>query len=330
MCMSIAPVTFGKTITGLYEADAKTHVIFYQNAIGATSLPRFGGGRGRRSGDLIALTAPRTPRRGSGVPKNWDTGKKTGSDAANGNALVIPLMTKKFKSIRLLTDTAETPHLLSDIRKAVQPVSRGGLRRGGPVAFGKGADTVVIQQFDIYTIVTASRASLIPDAVKSIESRKRPPLAADVFAAIEEWYDCPFAVACFNNADAGESKPIAFAYEPKYPGQFLIYTLDGHDGTVPDLDATVELDHAVFAGSYRASSGKPVRYSDDMPAGLTKFVPNFVVGEAFPKGTRMINGDILVQVDDVVEGKWDASRVLPPNGPDRAPISLADAIRDAR
>lgn len=327
MCMSIAPVKFGKTVTGLHEADAKTHVIYYQNAIGATTLP-FGRRRGGPGG-LIAMTAPRSTstRRGSGVPKNWDTGKKTGSDAANGNALVIPLMTAKFKSIRLLRETADMPRLLDNIRTAVQPSGgRGVLRRGKSPSFG--VDTVVIEQFDIYTIVTASRASLIPDAVKNIESRKRPPLAADVFAAIEEWYDCPFAVACFNNADAGESKPIAFAYEPKYPGQFLIYTLDGHDGTVPDLNGTVELDHAVFASSYRASTGNPVRYTDAIPAALAKYVPKFVVGTAFPKGTRMINGDILVQVDDVVEGKWDPSRVLPPNGPDRAPMSLADAMRD--
>jgi len=323
--MSIAPVTFGKTVTGLYEADDNTHVIFYQNAIGASALPL---GRRRGSSSLLSLTAPRTPtRRGSAVPKNWDTGKKTGSDAANGNALVIPLMTADFKSITLLTDTADTPHLLSDIRSAVQPRSRGTLRRGSLSA--KGADTVVIQQFDIYTIVTASRASLIPAAVKSIESRKRPPLAKEVFAAIEKWYDCPFAVACFNNADAGESKPIAFSYAPKYSGKFLIYTLDGHDGTVPDLNATVELDHAVFAGSYRASTGNRVNYGDAIPAGLKGLIPTYVVGTAFPKGTRMVNGDILVDIDDVVEGKWDPSRVLPPNAPHREPVSLADAIRDA-
>ena len=330
MCLSIAPVKFGKTVTGLHEADAKTHVIYYQNAIGATTLP-FGRRRGG-AGGLIAMTAPRstpTRRRGNAdaVPDNWDTGTKAGSDAANGNALVIPLMTKKFSSIRLLRETADTPRLLDNIRTAVQPsMGRGVLRRSKSVSFG--VDTVVVEQFDIYTIVTASRASLIPEAVKNIESRKRPPLAAETFAAIEKWYNCPFAVACFNNADVGESKPIAFAYEPKYAGKFLIYTLDGHDGTVPDLDATVELDHAVFASSYRASTGNHVHYSDTIPAALEKYVPKLVVGTAFPAGTRMINGDILVDVADVVEGKWLPSRVLPPNGPKRKPMSLADAMRD--
>jgi len=332
MCISIAPVTFGNTVTGLFEAADDTHVIFYQNVIGASSL-RPGRGRGRVfSAAPMSLTAPRrtSTRRGSATPDNWNTGSEGGSDEANGNALVIPLMTNDFSSIRLLREAAETPSLLADIRRAVQPVSRsrGPLRRGSKsISFG--VDTVVIENFDIYTLVTASRASLIPDAVKQIESRKRPPLAKETFAALEKWYDCPFAVACFNNADAGQSKPIAYAYTPKYPKHFLIYTLDGHDGTVPDLKATVELDHAVFAGSYRASTGQPVRYSDTIPAALRKFVPEKVVGTAFPKGTRLINGDILVSVADVVEGNFKAFRVLPPNGPKRKPISLAEAIAAA-
>lgn len=321
MCISIAPVSFGNTITGLYEADENTHVIFYQNTIAASATRlRAGASRG-----ALGLTAPR--RRGSKTPANWNTGRKAGSGAANGNALVIPLMTDDFASIRLLRETANTPNLLKDIRRAVQPVSRGGLRSRGPASFGGGADTVVIESFDIYTLVTASRASLIPDAVKSIESRKRPPLAKETFAALEEWYDCPFAVACFNNDDAGEAKPIAYAYTPKFPEHFLIYTLDGHDGKVPDLNATVDLDHAVFVGSYRSTSGNTVSYSDFLPAELRTFLPKKVVGTAFQKGTRAINGDILVAVDDVVEGKFEAFRVLPPNAPERAPVALREALR---
>jgi hypothetical protein len=327
MCISIAPVTFGNTVTGLYEADENTHVIFYQNTVsGASNLRR------SRSGGtpVLSMTAPakRGRRSAPKTPSNWNTGRTAGSEAANGNALVIPLLTDNFDSIKLLRETANTPNLLKDIRRAVQPpASRGGLRRGGGKGISFGVDTVVIESFDIYTLVLASRASLIPDAVKSIESRKRPPLAKETFAALEQWYDCPFAVACFNNEDAGEAKPIAYAYEPKYPDQFLIYTLDGHDGTVPDLNATVELDHAVFVGSYRASTGRPVSYGDYIPGTLKQYLPAKVVGTAFQKGTRLINGDILVAVDDVVEGKFEAFRVLPPNAPDRAPVSLAEALK---
>lgn len=326
MCMSIAPVTFGKTVTGLYEADDNTHVIFYQNVIGSSSI--------RPPRGALSMTAPSTrrtsTRRGSKTAGgNWDTGAPASSDSkASGNALVIPLMTDDFDSIQLLEDTEHTPSLLADIRRAVQPAGRGRLRRNSK-SVSLGADSVIIQQFGIYTLVLASRAGLIPGAVKKVEARKRPPLQKALFDAIEKWYDCPFAVACFNNADAGESKPIAYAYTPRYQDKFMIYTLDGHDGGVPDLNAQVELDHAVFAGSYRSTSGNPVSYRDAIPAGLRRFVPSNVVGTAFPKGTKLINGDILVNVDDVVDGNFNAFRVLPLGAKARKPVSLRDAIANA-
>lgn len=339
MCLSIAPTTFGKTITGLYEADAKTHVIFYQNAVGTTPggfhpHRRYVGGS---TSGLLSMTAPPTRRgrgrrsSGDGEPSNWDipetttsTGAKQ-SDQANGNALVIPLMTRSFKSIKLLAEFANMPNMLKDIRRTLQPVSRGGMRRGGVLLGSKGVDQVQILQYDIYTIVLATRASLIADAVAELPSNIRPPLAQDLFDKLEEMYDCPFAVACFDNAKAGESKPIAFAYTPKYPKKFMIYTLDGHDGKVPDLDATVTLDHVVFVGSYLQQNGAHVSYRDEVPAGVAKYLPKTVVGKTFPAGTRMVNGDILVSVDDAREGNFNAFRVLPPKGPARKPIALSDA-----
>ncbi|MCA9804867.1 MAG: hypothetical protein KC777_23015 [Cyanobacteria bacterium HKST-UBA02] len=305
MCISIAPVSFGNTVTGLYEADDKTHVIFYQNVVS-------------QKGASTPVTRTRS-RRGATAPSNW-TGRK-----ASGNALVIPIMTDDFKSIRLLSDTADTPDLLADVRRSLQPPRR---RSRGSLRGSKGmSDQVIIQQFDIYTLVLAPHASLIPDAIKKVPAAKRPPLEQELFNQLEAWYDCPFAVACFSDADAGESKPVAYAYSPKYPDYFMIYTLDGHDGSVPNLDAVVDLDHTVFAGSYRMDGGKSVAYSDEIPAGLEKFVPRSVVGKAFPKGTRMINGDIVVAVEDVVAGRFSAFRAVPPNAGEREPLTLADAER---
>lgn len=335
MCLSIAPTTFGKTITGLYEADAKTHVIFYQNAVGTTQ----GGFHPHRryvgsDSGLLSMTEPATRRsrgRSSGEPSNWDIPEQTSSpgtpkksDQASGNALVIPLLTKSFKSIKLLREFANMPNMLRDIRRTLQPVSRGGMR-GGATLGSKGADQVQILQYDIYTIVLATRASLIADAVAELPSNIRPPLAQDLFDKLEELYDCPFAVACFDNAKAGESKPIAFAYTPKYPKKFMIYTLDGHDGKAPEFDANVTLDHVVFVGSYLQANGNHVSYSDAVPVEVAKYLPKTVVGQTFPAGTRMVNGDILVSVDDARQGNWNAFRVLPPKGPARKPIALAQA-----
>ncbi len=320
MCVSVRPATFGGTVVGEYEADAKTRVVFYQNVIGNTSR------KARPTRSPVLSTSTRTPltaprRR---TPPNWSGN----GGSAQGNALVIPLMTSDFDSVKLLDLTLNTPNLLKDIRLAVQPPmpisdSRGPKRRGG-------GDEVRIRQFDIYTLVEASRASLIPNAVKAVEARKRPPLSDEIFKALEAGYDCPFAVACFNDEDAGESKPIAYSFKPEYPDFFMIYTLDSHDGKAPDLDAVVDLDHAVFVGSYKMKGGNQINYTDEIPAGLRKFVPNSVIGQVFPKGTRMINGDIVVSVEDARAGNFNAYRTAPPCGPARDRISVADALRAAQ
>lgn len=315
MCISLAPVQFGKTVTGMHEAEDGSHVVFYQNVVGApTAKPASSTTRGGRRRSASAA-------KGAALPGNWQVASK-----ARGNALVIPLVTGDFGSVELLRGTAETPDLLRDIRRTLLPPQR---RSRGSRSFGsdsKGA--VVIEQFDIYTIVRAENASAIPNAVKAVEARKRPPLNQELFDALESWYGCPFAVACFNtDDDQGESKPIAFKYQPLYPDVFMIYTLDGHDGGVPDLNAQVELDHTVFASTWRskADAGKTVRYSDDIPAELKPYVPERVVGRSLPAGTTMVNGDILVPIDSVAAGQFEAYRVLPPNAPARDAVPLAEA-----
>ena len=315
MCISIAPVEFGKTVTGLHQASDGSHVVFYQNVVGSGMRP-----------DLHSNTRGSAPANWSldgeadqsqALPENWKIAEKP-----RGNALVIPLVTGDFGSIQLLPGTAETPNLLKDIRRTLLPPQR---RSRAPATLGAKGGDVVIEQFDIYTIVRAENASDIPAAVEAVDARQRPPLNAELFETLERWYGCPFAVACFNNADQGESKPIAFKYSPLYRDVFMIYTMDAHDGGIPDVEATVGLDHAVFASTHDGEKGKRVHYSDEIVPALQRYVPSHVVGRSMPAGTRMVNGDILVPVDSVRAGEFEAFRVLPPNAPSRKPIALDDA-----
>lgn len=324
MCISVAPVEFGKTVTGLHQASDGSHVVFYQNVVGSGTRSRSRGSANRP--DLLsASVSSMMPDNWSvedeeaALPDNWKIAEKP-----RGNALVIPLITSDFGSVELLRATAETPDLLKDVRRSLMPPQR---RSRGPATLGgtRGGD-VVIEQFDIYTIVRAENASAIPEAVEAVDARQRPPLNQELFDALERWYGCPFAVACFNNADQGESKPIAFKYSPKYSKVFMIYTLDGHDGSVPDLNATVDLDHTVFASTHDGEKGNKVRYSDDIPEELAPYVPSHVVGRSLPSGTRLVNGDILVPVESVKAGKFEAYRVLPPNAPSRKPTTLEEAL----
>ena len=144
MCISLAPVQFGKTVTGMHEAEDGSHVVFYQNVVGApTAKSASSTTRGRRRRSASAA-------KGAALPGNWQVASK-----ARGNALVIPLVTGDFGSVELLRGTAETPDLLRDIRRTLLPPQR---RSRGSRSFGsdsKGA--VVIEQFDIYTIVRAEK-----------------------------------------------------------------------------------------------------------------------------------------------------------------------------
>ncbi len=331
MCISIAPIEFAETVTGLYEAADGKHVVFYQNKAGKpkrfegvlSAAPHDFGVVGPQIGGL-GLTAPRNwtgggkPRRE--LPGNWLPSKPL------GNALVIPIMSDDFDSIELLKETAQTPRLLSDIRDALSgPRLLGGR---GSVSFSdaKGIDRVEVEQFDIYMLVKASRAGLIPDAVQSLPLRVRPPVNAELFDFLEKNYDCPFVLGCFNNDDVGPtSKPIAYKYTPSFPGHFMIYTTDSHSGKAPELDAKVKLDHAIWVGSHRLTKGTKVHYSDAIPAALQPYVPSQVLGRTLHNVT-MINGDFAVAVDDVAAGNFNAYRVSTPYGPQRERISLADLL----
>ncbi len=329
MCFTVAPTTLGRSVTGNHEADENTHVTWYQNAVLGLTPGRPRRGVFATTGTRQALTAPRrtTRRTPTSIPDNWDDGSDNAGATGTGNGLVIPLLTDDFASIRLL-DTEKTPHILTDIRRALQPSVFATDSRRVSKSVGA-ADTVIVQNLGIYTLVLASRASLIPDAVNSslVEPRKRPPVNQEGFDAIDKGYDCPVAIACFDNNDSGDSLPIAYAYAPRYKNRFMLYTLDGHGGR-PDLNAYVEMDHVLFASSYRLKKGTTIHYRDSIPAELEAYVPRQAVGQVIPKGTMVLNGDVLVKTDDVARGVWSPQRVIPPKAtPKRKPMPFADAIK---
>lgn len=323
MCISIRPTEFGKTITGIYEAPGGWHVEFYQNTVGRPAPATRRRGAGLLSAEPLGAPGNWADDAPSAVaiPDNWL------DDEPRGNALVMPIF-GDWDSIELLSGMKSVPNALKDIRTALQPISKSLSFSLGGSRGARSAD-VVIEQYDVYTIVRASSPKLIPEAVKALPANVRPPINQPQFDALDLWYRInniavPFAVCCFAEESAREAKPIAFKYRPLVPGFFSIYTLDEHEGGVPKLDAEVDLDHNVFVGSYRMAenAGNPVHYSDNIPADLRPYLPTQVIGAAFEKGTRLVNGDIVISVEDVVAGRFNAYRALPPGAPKRARTKL--------
>lgn len=353
MCITSGKSEMSNTIVGNYKMADGRHVCFYQNRnepIGDRTLAQMPAVRhqllsmSRRPGNFQVEQIPANYSIAGLNPESVD------NNEPRGNALVIPIFTDaaNFDAIELLNTTA-VPSFLFDIRDALSPRTRSltlSLERGIN-------EDVRIEQMGIYTVVICRSASQIPEATKAVEARKRPVLNQALFDHLAQDYDVPFAVACFSNEDIGDSLPIAFAYEPKWPEIFLLYTMDAHDGNYPDYDAAVGLDHTIFAAAHGMiggvspwytdqavafyhnlwkSHGGPGAFADDGTGHqsvekLARYLPTTVNGLTIRKGNRMINGDIMVSIEALMRGHFEAYRVLPANAPSRAPIKLSEAGR---
>lgn len=354
MCCSVWPATFSKTITGTWEVLVENkinHVLWYQNRVGNQTHdqgPRGGGVAGQVFEVVVRQAMAGAPwreicagpmevnginpidvekeaaRRKQGLPPlSYGQTEQTPvlrRETKAGNALVIPLL-GSWESIKLL-NTYDMPDILADIDHAVrepEPEFVGwGALSAMPMAAG-GVGRMVFVKFDIYDIVIAENASMIPNVISQIQPRKRPEINAAVFHSLEALYDAPFALCCFNSADSGEAKPLAFAFEPANPDELRIYTLDGHDGNPPNLDAAVTVDHTVFTGSFRNPYGARVNFTNATPAHMLPYTLNTVLGQRVHQ--RMMNGDFVCNVDDVRSGLFRAHRQLPPKAPPREPSS---------
>lgn len=287
MCISAWPTEFSSTITGTWEVlveDRLQHVLWYQNRVGNKS----GGGH--------------PP--GAALPPFM------------GNCLIIPLL-GSWDSIRLL-NTVSAPSLLMDVQFAMRMPPSRGLEMESPVAasWGGSGGKMVFLKFDIYDIVIAENAIDIPAVLDQIVPEKRPRVNDEVFQMMNDWYGCPVAVCCFSDVERGESKPLAFAFEPLYPSNLVVYTFDGHDGKAPDPKKIVRLDHTIFVGSYLTDPKycANIRYSDDIAPDLRPYLLNHAMGVNLNQQV-MENGDFVFQTKAVRAGYFEGFRGLPPKAP---------------
>jgi hypothetical protein len=336
MCCSLWPVRFSGTIVGTWEVlvgGRLNHVLWYQNRVGANDLVE-------AYFDLVvsrSIDQPTYPwswqvqfRRtlaDYGIPLEhaenevaWRTDGKpprrlheieTANGGKSGNCLIIPIP-GVWESIKLL-NTVPIPDILSDIAKAVRlPPTRSGGFGAAPSEATAAAEPIIIIKFDIYDIVLAKHAPDCAAALQQIDPAKRAEINPEIFDVFDQWYGCPVALCCFKNSDRGEAKPIAFTFEPLHPDKIIVYTLDGHNGRAPLLDAVVPLDHTVFVGSYlNQTEGAQVTYTDHAPSNLQPYILDRVMGTEISE--KLENGDIMFLADEVRKGIFNGIRSLPPH-----------------
>lgn len=349
MCVSFWPTTFTKTITGTWEVLVEgrlNHVLWYQNNVGDGVLApssglanvffelavgqamagvdwrQFYAAQMRANSIEPATVQEECTHRQAGHPKRSLTDILSQSKeliAGNGNCLIIPLQ-GLWQSIRLL-NTTDVPNLLRDVSEAlIEPEPASKEATWSLEKFGYSGGGLVFLQFSIYDIVIAENAASLPSALAQIDPNKRPRVNDAVFSTLEKWYQCPVAVCCFNNAESGMGKPLAFAFEPIFPENIVVYTLDAHDGQPPNPSALVNLDHSVFVGSYLTdpSMCAEVEYADDIPDHLRPYILKHVMGvQVFDK--KYENGDIVFSASDVRDGHFEGLRSLPPYAPNGVP-----------
>jgi hypothetical protein len=321
MCVSLHPARFSDTTVGAFIGTDGRRYLAYQNT--AANLPSISGGSAPA---VVSSTARKPVRRGtrrSGGADNWNfegavTPKATGKAAAtSGNAMILPIP-DAVANIELI-DTTTCPNFLKDIRSALTPRTRGGLRRGGAADSAK---SVRIIEFDVYTIVIAKNAKDLTKVLKSdaIPAERRPALNDEIIKAYTKWYpNWAIAVCCFNNTDAKRAKPLLFSYEPTKQADkdfLFVPTLDAHDGKAPDLNANVDVDHTIFVSTpdMPDSHGMTVFYSDpEIALGVAELLPRKVTGKVVSGSYR--NGDVVFKCSDLKNGIVRGLRALPPGAP---------------
>jgi hypothetical protein len=236
-------------------------------------------------------------------------------DASTGNCLIVPIM-GDWKSIRLL-NTTSAPTILRDISLSLRdPDPPLSFAAGGSGKMGTGG--MIFLKFDIFDIVLAENAQDIAQVLPQIVENKRPKINDEVFGILDRWYKCPVALCCFNNGEAMEAKPIAFAFEPYFPDRLMVYTLDAHDGKPPDPNRVVRLQHTIFVGSYLTGKehGAAIKFSDQIAPDLAPYVLPNVLGEKI-NDAFMENGDFVFDINEVRNGIFRGKRSLPPYAPKR-------------
>ncbi len=221
--------------------------------------------------------------------------QNTAQNLASGpNAMILHFPAKTMSQENFIS-TTEDRFFLKDMVDTINPVPtlRGNL---GSRGLRLGAKKVEVFEHDIYTVVLAKNASLIPGALAQVPVERRPALNQRLF----DWYrhmfpKWPVALCCFSNRERANSAPLAIWYEPLDSKQLMLPGIDAHTGGVPVLNEPVRVDHWVMLGDSEPNPGfQPIRYRQ--PAKnqfLAQVLPRYIAGRQFT-GEKTTNADFLV------------------------------------
>jgi hypothetical protein len=212
------------------------------------------------------------------------------------NAMILPIPSATSMGPDNAIDARPFARILEGYRKALRsliPVPRAS-RGPAPQA---AAPEVQVFESGSYTVVLAHRAELgsIEAALATVPEAKRPSLSPVLIGIYQRWYPGWHIALCCFDASVGGPEPMLWQYQPLDPMHVFLPGLDAHDGSLPRLNVSVTLDHAVALGVDSPSADPSLRAAfvtlpAAMPANLAPLFPARVVGQA-AMTNRLANGD---------------------------------------
>ncbi|MEV5823980.1 hypothetical protein AB0L25_00200 [Spirillospora sp. NPDC052242] len=264
------------------------------------------------TGTTLYVGRRRHPRHGAIEVLGYEN---TALNLAEGpNAMLLHLPARAMSPDRFVPVGRRGGRVLAAMVDAVRPLS---VSAGAATMDWMSEDEPAVQVFehDVYTVLLADDATLIPAALARVPERKRPRLDP----ALMEFYAVHYprhsiAVCCFDNADARRARPLLLWYEPLDPDVLVAPALDAHTGGPPVPGEPVGTDHWVVFGSDEAPGGwgAPVAYPHALRAKVRDFLPDAVMGAHF--GSALPNGDFAIAHDDLLAGRLDRIERLRPAG----------------
>lgn len=204
------------------------------------------------------------------------------------NAMILPIPTNEELGESNIIDTQKARWFLKDMA-APAVMYRGGTKGGRDLVLGSSSYVKVFDSGS-YTVVIASDATAIPEALERVAENRRPIINNPGF--FEEYGKLypgwPIAVCCWSGKI--EAEPLLMWYRPKFPEEVFFPTVDAHDGSAP-RNQEVKRDHTLILGTSRGSYNP--RFRSPLPSEIAPFITDRVLTSK-PNG-YMKNGDYWIR-----------------------------------
>lgn len=216
------------------------------------------------------------------------------------NAMLLPIPSALPMGPENAVDMTKCKTVLRDYEKAYLANQRRN--RGMSKSLGVDSDSFdKVQVFDSgsYTVVLASDAKFINTALNQVPENKRPRPNPMIFDAYSKLYPgWHIALCCYDGSV--DAEPMVWQYEPLDPSHLWLPALDGHDGKIPNLTASVLRDHTVIislVNSPKAKFATEVGFQDTLPITHQYLFGRNFFGIQSHGLTR--NGDVMIPIKDI-------------------------------